>query len=127
MWNFAVKYLHKEIVNTKIKRGETVAQRKHRIVVMKWKDKRNVLMIATEHSGKMMLSNKKNRKGESIIKPDCILDYDKYMCNIDKIVQLLSYYSPLQKSLKWYRKVVLQHLDIVVSNSLHSKVGGKQF
>ncbi|GBM00958.1 hypothetical protein AVEN_151409-1 [Araneus ventricosus] len=50
------------------------------------------------------------------------------MCGIDRIDQLLSYYSPLWKSLKWDRKIILQHLDIAVSNSyiLYTKVGGKQ-
>ena len=31
--------------------------------------------------------------------------------------QLMSCYSPLPKTLKWYRKVVLQHLDMALKNT----------
>ncbi|GBM87992.1 hypothetical protein AVEN_185930-1 [Araneus ventricosus] len=57
-----------------------------------------------------------------------VLDYNKYKRGIDRIDQLLSYYSSMWKSLKWYRKVVLQHLDFAVSNSyiLYTKIGGNQ-
>ena len=48
------------------------------------------------------------------------------MCGVDRMDQLMSYYSPLRKTLKWYRKVVLQHLDMAMANAfiLNKKVGG---
>ena len=48
------------------------------------------------------------------------------MCGVDRMHQLMSYYSLLRKTLKWYRKVVLQHLDmaLVNSNVLYKKIGG---
>ena len=39
------------------------------------------------------------------------------MCGVDRISQLISYYSPLRKTLKWYGKVVLQHLDKAMANA----------
>jgi len=38
-----------------------------------------------------------------------IYDYNKQMCGVNRLDQLISYYSPLCKTLKWYlQKVVLQ-------------------
>lgn len=37
-----------------------------------WKDKRSVRFITTRHTLKMMDTNKNNRKGESIYKPEAI-------------------------------------------------------
>ena len=54
---------------------------------------------------------------ECVKKPDCVLDYNAHMCGVDRIDQLLSYYSPLRKTLKWYRKVVLQTFDMGMSNA----------
>ena len=62
------------------------------------------------------------------MKPDCILDYNAHMCGVDRLDQMLSYYSPLRKTLKWYRKVVLQALDMALSNGfvLYKQAGGNQ-
>ena len=48
------------------------------------------------------------------------------MCGVDRMDQLTFYYSPLRKTLKWYRKVVLQHLDMAIVNAfiLYKKAGG---
>ena len=48
------------------------------------------------------------------------------MCGLERIDQLMFYYSPLRKTLKWYRNVVLQHLDMAMVNAfiLYKKDGG---
>ena len=47
------------------------------------------------------------------------------MCGVDRMDQLMSYYSPVRKTLKWYRKVVLQQLDMAMVNAfILYKVGG---
>jgi len=43
--------------------------------------------------------------------------YNKYICGVDRMNQLNSDYSPLRKTLKWYRKVVLQHLEMAMTNA----------
>lgn len=50
------------------------------------------------------------------------------MCGVDRMDQLLSNYSPLRKSLKWYRNIVLQMIDMAVVNAflLYKKVGGRK-
>lgn len=85
-------------------------------------------MLFTIHAGKIVEGSKRNRNGVFIKKPDCIFDYNDRMCGVDRLDQLLSYYSPLRKTLKWYRKVVLQMLDIAMTNAflLYRKLGGNR-
>ena len=122
------KHLPKTVVTKKLKKGQYIAQRRGRIVVEKWNDKRDVLMLTTCHSGRMVAINKPTRQGEIKKKPDAVIAYNKYMCGVDRMDQLMSYYSPLRKTLKWYRKVVLQHLDMAMVNAyiLYKKLGGSK-
>jgi len=76
-----------------------------------------VIMLSTVHTGKMMDSSKVNRRGERVKKLNCVIDYNQHMCGVDRIDQLMAYYTPLRKTIKWYRKVVLQFLDIAVVNA----------
>ncbi|CAB3239214.1 unnamed protein product [Arctia plantaginis] len=70
------KYLPKEVTNTKLKKGEIAAQQSSkRIVALKWRDKRDVLILSTKQSGLKTIA-KRNRRGESIRKPACIEDYN---------------------------------------------------
>ena len=120
------KHLPEAVVSAKLKSGQHVAHRNGRTVVMKWRDKRDVMMLSTVHTGKVMDSSKVNRRGEHVKKPDCVIDYNQHMCGVDRMDQLMAYYTPLRKTLKWYRKVVLQFLDMSVVNAylLYTKLGG---
>jgi len=117
----------KKAVSSKLKKGQYIAKRNGQIVVEKWKDKRDVLMLTTCYSERIVFCNKRTRQ-EVKKKPESIVAYNKYMCGMDRMEQLVSYYSPLQKTLKWYRKVVLQPLDMAMTNAflLYKKVGGLQ-
>ena len=120
------KHLPKKVISTKLKKGQHIAEKKGLIVFEKWQDKREVLMLSTHHSGKMVESTRRSRLGNKKKKPESVLSYNTYMCGVDRMDQLMSYYSPLRKTLKWYRKVVLQHLDMALVNSyiLYKKIGG---
>ena len=122
------KHLPEAVVSAKLKTGQHIARRNGRTVVMKWKDKRDVMMLSTLHTGNMTDSSKVNRRGEHVKKPDCVIDYNQHMCGVDRIDQLMAYYTPLRKTLKWYRKVVLQFLDMAVVNAylLYTKLGGSK-
>ena len=55
------KHLPIKVVSTKLKKGQHIAKRKGRIVVEKWLDEREVLMLSTHYSGKMVESTRQNR------------------------------------------------------------------
>ena len=111
------KFLPQNVVKSKLKKGQVASKRSGPVVVLKWKDKRDVLMLSTMHPGRIVQTDRLNRRQEQVQKPDCILDYNKYMCGIDRSDQLASYYDPLRKTLKWYRKVVFHFLDIAMCNA----------
>lgn len=111
------KFLPQAVVGTKLKKGEISRRRNERIVVIKWHDNRDVLMLSTFHTGQLTDSPKVNRRGERIRKPDCVLSYNQNMCGIDRADQLLSYYTPLRKTIRWYKKVVLNFLDMTMTNT----------
>jgi len=94
-------------MSAKLKSGQHVARRNGHTVVRKRRDKMDVMMLSTVHTGKVMDSSKVNRRGERVKKPDCVIDYNQHMCGVDHMDQLMAYYTPLCKILKWYRKVVL--------------------
>ena len=56
-------------------------------------------------------------RGKTKEKPEAIHNYNKYMLGVDKLDQLMSYYSFLHKSVKWWRKVFFWMVEMCVVNS----------
>lgn len=102
------KYLPKEVVSAKLKRGEMAAkQTKDGIVVLKWRDRRDVRMLSTKTSALKVVRNR-SRKNTPIIKPECIEDYNNGKSSIDLSDQMATYGSALRRCTKWYRKLVFE-------------------
>lgn len=97
------KNLPKEVVNAKLKRGQHIAREStDGITVLKWKDKRDVLVLSTKHTDRFQ--NITNKRGQVVSKPKIILDYNKAKGAVDLSDQITSYSTPLRKSVKWYKK-----------------------
>ena len=82
------KNLPEAVVSSKLKKGETAARKKGNVVVVKWQDKREVLMLSTLHAGHVTEGTKRNRRGKQIKKPDCVFAYNAHMCRVDHLDQL---------------------------------------
>nr|CAI5837936.1 unnamed protein product [Callosobruchus analis] len=96
-----------------LKRSEVYAEESSaKVRVIKWVDKRPVMMITSDpsHDANLIDSGKKNRKGDAVKKPKCVLDYNKAKKGVDISDQMSSYFSVLRKSLKWYRIVCFELL-----------------
>ncbi|XP_026746059.1 piggyBac transposable element-derived protein 3-like [Trichoplusia ni] len=108
------KSLSKHVVSTKLKKGDIIGKMNNKgIKVIKWFDKRPVLMVTTckNHDTSLKKTGKKQRRtNEEILKPDCVLTYNNYKKGIDYSDHMSSYYSTLRRGLKWYRKVMLELL-----------------
>lgn len=105
------KGLPVDFIKKKQKKGDVESvQNNEGIKVIKWTDKRQVLMMTsyTEHKGKMTELNKRNRFRNIVKKPDCVISYNNAKKGVDLSDQLASYYSSLRKTIKWYRKVVME-------------------
>ncbi|CAH2006536.1 unnamed protein product [Acanthoscelides obtectus] len=96
----------KEVTQKKLQRGEIVARENERgICVMKWRDKRDVLLLSTKHTDVMQDIQIRN---ETKSKPLAIIDYNKGKSSIDLSDQMASYNSALRKTIKWYRKLAIE-------------------
>ncbi|XP_065683314.1 piggyBac transposable element-derived protein 4-like [Hydra vulgaris] len=74
----------KECTKAKLKRGDVISR--EGVVVAKWKDKRDVLMISNLHSLQMIEVT--NRRGEKKMKPNILKAYNQYMSGVDKADQM---------------------------------------
>lgn len=82
------------------------------IMVLKWKDRRDVLMLSTKHDNSM---TRFNRRRTTIEKPRVVADYNKRKGYIDLTDQMGSYHTCLRKSIKWYRKLIF---DIICNTTM---------
>ena len=69
------------------------------------------------HDSKLTSNSWFTRRGELKEKPTVVVDYNEFMLGVDKLDQLMSYYSFLHKSVKWWRKIFFWLLEVVVINS----------
>jgi hypothetical protein len=75
-----------EVVQRKLKRSELYGlQNKDGIKLIKWKDKRETLMIYKKpsHSATMLDTRKTNELNEHIMKPQVVVNYNKGTQGID--------------------------------------------
>lgn len=105
----------KELVRKQLKKGDTVWSRSESVVVCKWKDKRDVLTISNMHRVEMVDAMNRNRRVSK--KPNIVNSYNKGMSGIDRSDQMLSYYSSLRKTIRWYKKIALHIVEVLVMNS----------
>ncbi|CAH1989935.1 unnamed protein product [Acanthoscelides obtectus] len=102
------KYNPKNDISKKFKVGEHVAEQSNSgIVVQKWRDKRDVLMITTKFDDEMVTIQK--ARGD-VVKPNNVIEYNKYKSFIEISDQMKNYNSPLRKGIKWYRKLSMELL-----------------
>ena len=91
---------------------------------LKWADKHAVYMINTIHDAKMVNTGKRHfNSNERIFKPEPVVQYTSKLGGVDKGDQLMSYYSFLHRSVKWWRKLFVHMLNMLMLNAfiLHNK------
>lgn len=74
----------------KLQRGETICRYSNGVKVIKWRDKRDVSYISTQHINNIVTTTSK--KGQEIQKRKPIADYNKNISEIDFQDQM-SYFS----------------------------------
>ncbi|KAG5863717.1 hypothetical protein JTB14_034448 [Gonioctena quinquepunctata] len=99
----------------RIKKGDVEFFSNKKLLALKWKDKRDILMLTSIHNNEMRCL--KNSRGENILKPAAIVDYNQNIGGVDKTDMLLSTTETVRKCIKWYKKVFFHLLDLAVLNS----------
>jgi len=100
----------KEVINSKLKKGQQFSLRSDSNVMgLKWKDKRDIYMCSTKSTNKIINITKHKKTSQ---KPESIIMYDKGKGCIDLSDQKASFSNPLRRTMKWYRKVLI---DLVLN------------
>lgn len=87
-------------------------------LVVRWVDKRQVLMITSEHVDEMVDSGKVHyQTAQKIMKPVCVQEYNFNMGSVDRSDMMLSYVESVRRTQKWYKKFFLHLIDLAVLNS----------
>ncbi|XP_066961476.1 piggyBac transposable element-derived protein 4-like [Macrobrachium rosenbergii] len=90
----------------------------NKILAVKWIDRKPVTLLSTVHKGDMVDRGKVHyRTKKKICKTDVVADYNENMRLVVKSDCQLSGTECMRKSFKWYHKIVLQLIDIIMLNS----------
>nr|CAH7735314.1 unnamed protein product [Callosobruchus chinensis] len=115
-----------EIKTKKLEKGESIAMFTKKQMIMKWKDKKDVIMISSIHDNKIVEIEK---RGKIIKKPEVVLSYNKDMGGVDLSDNFLHFYSLDRTHLKkYYKKIFFHLLNITILNTyiLYKQSGGKK-
>ena len=113
------KNFAKDLVKENLEKGDAafysnskgVLGVKYRAVQNKSGNKPKVVhMLSTLHKANMVDTGKKDKDKNPILKPSCILDYNRQMGGVDLVDQQLHSFHTLRKTYKWYRKLALRLL-----------------
>ncbi|XP_060862212.1 piggyBac transposable element-derived protein 4-like [Metopolophium dirhodum] len=114
-------------LKNKLKIGETQSLHTNKMLAMRWLDRRDVYMLTTCFTDKMLCTGKTDIENKNIRKPDCIIKYNESMGSVDKTDMLLSSVECVRKTIKWYKKVYFHLIDMSLLNSYsaYKQVTGK--
>lgn len=118
-----------EIQKKKLKKGETVAYQRGKVMLLKWKDKKDVCLLSTIHNSEMETTRKRDKEGNIISKPKLVIDYNDTMGGVDRLDQHLHDYPTTRKrGKKYYKKIFFHIVDMCVWNAfvLYQKNGGQR-
>ena len=121
--------LPKAVTTAKLKRkGDCIFRRDGPLLCLKWREKKDVLMLSTIHEAVFVETGKVDRAGNKIEKPEALYYYCSRMGGVDLSDQLLNYFTFLRKSTKWSRKLLIHLFNLVILNAyiLNRHYGSKK-
>ena len=74
-------------------------------------------MLSSKHRPTMTVTNTVDRVGNPVVKPICIMDYNKHMGGVDTNDQLGNDYSLSRRTLKWWVKLFFYMFNLAVTNA----------
>ncbi|UYV67812.1 K02A2.6-like [Cordylochernes scorpioides] len=114
------KGLPKKAFSKKLKKGESIFCQNSQLLALKWRDTRDVFMIATTQDSSMIQAQKKIRRQPqtiSITKPAIVVDYNKNKAGVDRSDQFMAYYPFHRRTLKWWKKLFFHIFGLTIVNS----------
>lgn len=114
----------------KFQKDKFLAFQKNSVNVFGFKDKKkDVVIITSIHNNQKVPTGKKDRQTkEEILKPHCVVEYNKYMGGVDTGDSVMYHYPAFRKTIKWYRKLFFGFMDMALYNAnvLFMKSTGKK-
>lgn len=104
-------------MDNKLKKGEASFWSSEYLLAMKWYDRREVYMLSTFHTEEFVETKIHYRTKEMIMKPKCVVDYNRSMGAVDKTDMIISTVNSQRKNLKWYKKYFFHLLDVCIWNA----------
>lgn len=101
--------------NPILQKGEQIFRRKGNVLVLCWKDKREVYMLSTKHKATMVTYN--DRRGREKTKPAAVLSYNAKKFGVDLADQRMSYGVFNHRSIKWWRKLAFHMILMCLTNA----------
>lgn len=86
-----------EKVKSKVMESMFARQGNILLQLYKTNKKRDIRMISTIHNADICDTGKKDKNGDAILKPKCIIDYNQYVKGVDRADQYLSYFPFIEK------------------------------
>ena len=122
----------REIRQTNVPQDGMIVRRAGSLLLIKFKDKKDVHMLTTAQDGSAQMVRVRGRRGRGApvqqkMKPTAVIAYNANMGGVDKQDQMLQPYSAARKSLKWYRKLGIHVIQVALLNAhiLYQKDGGR--
>lgn len=103
-----------EIKTKKLQKNKHIVRFKDKLIVLKWKDKKDVLMLSSIHNDEKTMIEKRGRRQE---KPNVVLDYNKNMGGVDLGDGVMVAYTAARNRLKKYKKIFLRLTDMCCLNA----------
>lgn len=104
-----------EIIEKKLRKGELMATySEDGVSIQKWKDKREIILLSTEHKGEIV--EIQGTRGQKKI-PKSLLAYKQNVGGIDMIDQAHLYHPCGGKTLRWNQKLGIYMLQLLLLNS----------
>lgn len=101
------KDMPKELVKKKQKMGESTFVRRDNLLAVKFTDRKDIHMLSTIHTASCSAVTVRRRSTPTMDKPNCVLEYNKFMGGVDLSDRLTQPYDATRKTLVWYKKLAI--------------------
>lgn len=103
---------------TKLNVGERETYNSGPIMALKWKDKRDVHMLTTEHRDTLKVTTKITNRGRELRKkPQCVVEYNHNMGAVDRSDMMIHNLQCIRRSTRWYKKLFFHFVDLALLNA----------
>ncbi|KAI4474221.1 hypothetical protein M0804_014960 [Polistes exclamans] len=112
------KEMSRKLKSHVLQQGEATIFTTKEMAAIKWKDKKDVVMLTTMHDLSFVKAGKQNRcTGQKNLKPTAVVDYNKYMGGVDVGDQMLSKFHTVRRCKKAYKKMFFYFIDMMLLNT----------